>query len=439
VKGDLPANGPVLAIAEDYQNSGLLFAGTEFGLFVSTNGGQRWIQLKGGLPTIAVRDLAIQKRENDLVLATFGRGFYVLDNYSPLRSLSTETVAKEAYLFAVKDALLYIEAQPLGGRGKSFQGESYFIADNPPFGASLTYYLKETLKTRKEKRQDAERDAEKKGTPSAYPTLEQLRAEDEEEAPAIILTVADPAGSVVRRLTGPAKSGIQRVAWDLRYPAPTLGQARPVDDEEGGAGPSGSLVMPGEYNVSIAKRVDGVITQLAGPVGFKVVIEGSNQMNPSDRAALVEFQQKVSRLQRAVTGASSLANDLKTRLTQIKRAIQETPAAVENLRNDAQALDGRLNDILRSLRGDNTARARNDNTPPSISQRVGDIVDNQRMSTAKPTQTDVAQYKIAGDDFSTELQKLRMLVSTDLPRLEQALERAGAPWTPGRLPEWKEN
>jgi photosystem II stability/assembly factor-like uncharacterized protein len=438
IRSDLPANGPVLAIAEDHVNGNLLFVGTEFGLFVTLNGGQKWIQLKGGLPTVAVRDVAIQKRENDLALATFGRGFYILDNYSPLRTAMPEILAKEAHFFPVKDAMLYIESQPLGGRSKSFQGESYFTADNPPFGAIMTYYLKETLKTKKEKRQDAEKDSEKKGTPPAYPTIEQLRAEDEEEAPAIIVTVSDASGNVVRRLTGPARSGIQRITWDLRYPAPTLGQPRPADDEESG-GPSGSLVMPGDYTVSLAKRVDGVTAQLAGPQSIKVFVEGTAQMNPADRATLVEFQQKVARLQRAVSGASSLSNDLKARLTSVKRALQETSAPVDNLRNEAQRIEARLNDILRSLRGDNTARGRNDNTPPSISQRVGDIVDNQRMSTARPTQTDLSQYKVAGEEFAPELEKLRTLVTVDLPKLEQAMERAGAPWTPGRLPEWKEN
>ncbi len=115
----------MLAIAEDHVNPNLLFTGTEFGLFFSIDGGQKWIQLKGGLPTIAVRDLNIQKRENDLVVGTFGRGIYILDNYTPLRLLKPETLRQEAAVFPVKDALMYIQSQPLGGRGKSFQGEAF--------------------------------------------------------------------------------------------------------------------------------------------------------------------------------------------------------------------------------------------------------------------------------------------------------------------------
>src|SRR4030095_16162680 len=186
IKGNLPANGPVLAIAEDHVNPNLLFVGTEFGLFFSIDGGQKYVQLKGGLPIISVRDLAIQKRENDLVVGTFGRGIYVLDNYTPLRVLRPEMLKEQAFLFSVKDALMYIQSQPLGGRGKSFQGESFYTADNPPFGATFTWYLKDALKTRKEKRQETEKEAERKGAPVGWPTREQLRAEEEDEAPAIV-------------------------------------------------------------------------------------------------------------------------------------------------------------------------------------------------------------------------------------------------------------
>src|SRR5439155_26885731 len=142
------------------------------------------------LPTIQVRDIAIQRRENDLVLGTFGRGIYILDNYTPLRLLKPEMLKQEAQLFPVKDALMYIQSQPLGGRGKSFQGESYFTAENPPFGATFTYYLKDELKTKKAKRQEAEREAAKKNAPMGLPRLSDLSAEEEEEAPAIVFTVA---------------------------------------------------------------------------------------------------------------------------------------------------------------------------------------------------------------------------------------------------------
>ena len=439
IKANLPANHPVWAIAEDHVNPNLLFVGTEFGLFFSIDDGQKWIQLKGGLPTIQVRDIAIQRRENDLVLGTFGRGFYILDNYTPLRLLKPEMLKQDALLFPVKDALMYIQAQPIGGRGKSFQGESFFTAENPPFGATFTYYLKEELKTKKAKRQEAERDAQKKNAAINLPSRSELRAEEEEEAPAIIFTVTDSSGRVVRRLSGPVTAGMQRVTWDLHYAPPSLPPPpNPETEDPFNEGPAGPLVMPGTYKVSLTKRLDGVMTPLGQPQDFQIIVEGQERMTPADRIALVEFQQKVARLQRAVQGALEAANALTPRFVAIRRALLETPNAPEKLLDDAAALEKRKNEILRALRGDQALRQRNMNLPPSISERVGSVVGSQRMSTSRPTQTQIDQYAAAAQEFETTLNQLRQLIETDLARLEKQMEAAGAPWTPGRIPEWKD-
>ncbi|MDZ7847097.1 MAG: hypothetical protein U5L96_10160 [Owenweeksia sp.] len=134
ISGDLPKEGSVYTIAQDHENKDLLFAGTEFGVFFTVDGGKHWQQLKAGLPTIAIRDIAIQRRENDLVLASFGRGIYVLDDYSPLRVINENLLRKKSHLFNIKDGLVFMEAQPLGYGKKGFQGASYYAADNPPDG-----------------------------------------------------------------------------------------------------------------------------------------------------------------------------------------------------------------------------------------------------------------------------------------------------------------
>jgi hypothetical protein len=393
------------------------------------------------MPTISVRDLAIQKRENDLVVATFGRSLYVLDNYTPLRALKPEMLTQEAVLFPVKDSMMFIQSQPLGGRGKSFQGESFFTADNPPFGATFTYFLKEAPKTRKQKRQESEKEAERKAVALSYPALADLSAEEEEEAPSVTLTITDGSGRVVRRLNGPLAPGMNRVSWDLRYPAPTLAPPRPADGDEDpfAEPPGGPMVMPGKYSVTLARRVNGVTTQLVGAQEFSVFVEGQATMPAADRAALSEFQQKVARLQRAVGGTLESANQLKARIGQIKRALHETPAAESKLTDDAASIDKRTNDILRALRGDNSLRQRQETLPPSIIERVGTIVSDQRMSTSVPTQTQKSHYSAAAQEFERVLAQLRGLIETDLARLEKAMEAAGAPWTPGRIPEWKDN
>jgi photosystem II stability/assembly factor-like uncharacterized protein len=440
IRGDLPARGSVLAIAEDHVNPDLLFAGTEFGLFFTIDSGKKWLRLKGGLPTIAVKDIAIQRQMNDLVVGTFGRGIYILDDYSPLRELTPETLKRDAVLCPVRDALQYIPTRQYGMRGKAFQGAAFYNADNPLYGATFTYFLKDTIKTQKQQRRDAEKEAAKRGDTAPYPTKDALRAEAEEEAPTILLTVSDAAGKPLRTLTGPAKKGLHRVAWDLREPAPILPKppAKEEDEDLFAAGPRGPLVLPGACRVTLSKRVGGKVTPLGEPHEFKVVLEGPDASRMDDRKQLHDFQQKVLRLQRAVSGTLEAANELTTRLERIKRALDQTPAVDAKWKAFARDLEKRNREILHALRGDVALRARDYNTPPSISERVGYIVGSHRNSLARPTQTQRDAFEIASAAFGGTLGRLRTLIETDLRRLQEAMDEAGAPWTPGLLPEWKE-
>ncbi|NIM15548.1 MAG: glycosyl hydrolase, partial [Candidatus Aminicenantes bacterium] len=252
----------------------LLFIGTEFGVFFTVDSGTHWIQLTGGVPPIPFRDIEIQRRENDLVGASFGRGFFILDDYTPLRHVNPEVLEEEAVLFPVKKALMYIPRKPINLESKGFQGDDFFIAPNPPFGAVFTYYLKDSLKTRKQLRREAEKKLEKQGKSIAFPGWDVVRKEDRGEKPAIILTVKDKTGQVVRRITGPIIKGFHRVTWDLRYPGvePTK-LVKPKDVDPWDRPPKGPLVVPGTFSVSIAKRVDGVLIRktsnvYGGVVGF---------------------------------------------------------------------------------------------------------------------------------------------------------------------------
>ena len=232
---------------------------------------------------------------------------------------------------------------------------------------------------------------------------------------------------------------MQRVTWDLRYPAANLPPPpSPEADDTFGPPPSGPLVMPGTYKVAVAKRVNGVITPFGQQQEFQIVVEGQDKMNPADRQALHDFQTKVARLQRAVSGATQAANSLTPRFAAIRRALLDTPNAPEQLMQEAVALEKRKNEILKSLSGDATLRGRNMNLPASINERVGEIVGGQRMSTARPTQTQIDLYADAAAEFEGTLSKLRQLIEVDLAKLEKQMEAAGAPWTPGRIPEWKD-
>jgi photosystem II stability/assembly factor-like uncharacterized protein len=436
VAGDLPERGSVWAVAEDHRDPNLLFTGTEFGVFFTLDGGKKWTRLKSGMPIIAVRDLAIQRNMNDLVVGTFGRGAYVLDDYTPLRGLKAEALQQECVLFPARDAYLYIPTRQYGGRGKAFLGDSFWTGDNPPFGAVFTYHLKDEIKTKKQKR----RDAEKKAEGTAYPTKDELRAEAEEEAPAVLLTVTDAEGKVVRTLTGPVGAGFHRVAWNLRDPAVMLPPPRPAEPGEDPPEqePSGPLVAPGRYRVSLAKRVDGAVTPLAGPQEFSVTVEGADAMYAGDLKELRAFQVQVARLARAVGGALEAANDLTRRLEQVRRALDLAPAAKEEWKTAVRGMEKRNRAILRALRGDVVLRGRNENTPDSIVERVEYVNGSQWLSLARPTATQREAYRIASEEFADELAKLKQLIEVDLRGLEKEMEAAGVPWTPGRLPDWKE-
>jgi photosystem II stability/assembly factor-like uncharacterized protein len=438
IAGDLPERGSVYSVVQDHDQPGLLFAGTEFGVHVTVDGGQRWVELTGGMPTIAARDLEIQRRENDLVVGTFGRGIYILDDYTPLREISEAKLdEQEAMLFPIKRTPMFIPRARLGLPGKAMQGDAFYTAENPPFGAVFTYYLRDGLKTLREQRHEREAEVEKEGGTVRIPSWEELRAEAREDEPAIVLTVRDRDGNVVRRLTGPTAKGVHRIAWNLRLPAPdpvelgASGPRAPWDDDR-----QGPLAVPGTYTVSLAQRVQGEMTELAGPVTFETYPMGAASLRTKDWNALVDFQKQTGRLQRTVLGAVEAAREAGRRLDHLEATLAETPGAEPELADRVDALQERLADIRLELIGDPVVSGYNEPTEPSIRQRIGRIVYGHWSTTSAPTRTQQIAFEIARDRFKPVLENLRQLVLHDLTALENQFEERGAPWTPGRVPEW---
>jgi hypothetical protein len=220
ITGDLPARGSTWSIAEDPLKPGLLFTGTEFGVFVSFSDGGKWIQMKGGLPTIPVRDIATHERENDLVLATFGRGFYILDDYSPLRRLTPEVFGGGATLLPTRDARMFIRSSPLGGSGKASQGDAFYVAPNPPDGAALTWYLKDGLKSARDRRRDAEKAAARKNEDVAYPAWISSAPRSVKGGPGDRADGQRRGGNVVRRIHRPRR---RRASRSVEPQVPVVG------------------------------------------------------------------------------------------------------------------------------------------------------------------------------------------------------------------------
>ncbi|MCF8234933.1 MAG: hypothetical protein K9G67_07895 [Bacteroidales bacterium] len=433
ISGNLPENGTVHSIVQDFKKPGLLFAGTEFGIFFSIDGGQIWTRLKSGIPTIAVRDMEIQQRESDLVLATFGRGFYILDDYSPLRELDPELLEKDAYIFPVKDAKMYIQK---GGRYGT--GSAYYTADNPPFGATFTYYIKEMPKTLKQIRKEKEKELIKEKQPIPIPTMDQLRAEEDEVKPHLIFSITDEAGNEVKKITKGVSKGINRVNWDLRYPGPypvtaSSNKYNPTKDES-----SSWLVLPGKYNVKVSQFVRGEVTDLYGPVEFTADLLEIQTLPAEDREELITFQKKMNELYRALRGTEEFTEDMMQRVQHIKQAIQSTPNINPTLMAEADTLEQELDELLWAFNGQRPKASREENWPdlPSLNERMNAMIVAHWGSTSGVTKTQEDQYEILAEDFPPVLEKVRSLYEKDLKELEAELEKSKAPWTPGRLPEW---
>ena len=427
ISSNLPANGAVHCLAQDHLDPNLVFVGTEFGVFVTVDGGAKWTRLASGLPTIAVMDIDIHRPEQDLVLATFGRGFYILDDYSPLRTITSEILQREAHLFPIPDAGMYVETD------QSESGDDFYRGANPPFGATLTYCLKEAYTSAKQKRRDAEKEAAKKKAVPPYPSLETLKAEADEEKPALIVTIRDDAGQVLRRIPGPNSAGINRMTWDLR-----LASAEPVTKGSSReATRSGWLAMPGRYSATLSKLIDGVETVIAGPETLNAVPVGQNALPVTDKASRMAFLGKATRLQRAALGSLELVDDLAQRVAAQRVALAQTPGADAELASELKALDQELTDMRRAFRGDEVIARYNENPPPSITGRLNTMVSGFWSSTGDPTTTQKQAYAIAADEFGVQLEVLKEIVQVKIPAIEKRLNAAGAPWTPWRVPEWE--
>lgn len=445
ISSDLPDRGSAYTIALDHVTADLLFVGTEFGVFVTLDGGQHWMPMKAGIPTIAVRDLEIQRRENDLVVGTFGRGILILDDYTPLRIIHSEVLRQPAAVLPIKKGLMFIPSAPMAGGEKAYQGARFFTAPNPPFGVTIRYVLKDSLKTRQASRREREQRLSRDNRDVPYPSWDDLKTEDREDAPAITLVIRDAQGQVVRRLSGATSAGLHRAVWDYRLPGyrpiGAAGGGRRTDPDESadaverGGGP---LALPGQYSVSIEQRVDGEVTELAAPTPFDVEPLYLGTLSEPDRAAVLEFARQTGELQRAVLGTMQILGESLTQVGYIERAIEQTPTLPTTLLKDVRALKLKLLDVRESFTGDQTRPRRNEPAPLGLLDRLNQIVSGHWATTSAPTSSHRRNYEIAGEEFKAALETLRPLLETELPALNDKLEAAGAPWTPGRkLPSWK--
>jgi photosystem II stability/assembly factor-like uncharacterized protein len=426
IAGNLPVRGTVYCLKQDPVVENLLFVGTEFGAYFSTDGGSNWTKL-AGLPTIAVYDLDIQEREVDLVAATFGRGFYVLDNYTPLRTLSKENLSQKAHLFPVKDALLYIQADPLGLEGTGFQGHNMWAAQNPSFGATFTLHIKDVPSTLVSTRQQKEKELEKEKKDVSYPSFETLRAEALDEAAKLIWIISDAQGTEIRRLTSSPQKGIVRQQWDLR---------KATTNPVGGWG-RGPLVVPGTYQLKVVMLHNGQTEELVANTTF--VVKGLNNQTllAKDQTELNAFRAEVAELNRQVSGAEKRFEELNEELSIVEKAVLNYPNTDLELLKEVRALKVLKAELRLQLSGDELRTKHEFETAPSFASRLGMLEYQLAENTTGVSKNHRANYAMVVQEYTTFKTSLKAYQERVIA-LHSALEKAQIPYTKSRL-DWKED
>ena len=421
MSSNIPDKHLIWRIVQDHVDPNLFFCATEFGIYFSQNAGGKWIKLKGA-PTISFRDLAIQKRENDLVGASFGRSFYVLDDYSVLREASREKLTAEGSLFSVRDAWWYVPRSIIGS-----EGAQDYKADNPPFGAVFTYHLSNDFTSIKKARKKAEKALVKQNRDIPFPGWDALDEENNESKTMVLLTVKDTDGNIVRNIKNPAKKGMNRIAWDLRYPsnrAIRLGESMSPRMRRFAVGP---LAPVGNYTVSLSKIENGTTSLLDGPSPFTVKALNKPSLKPASPTAIAAFQKDLASAQNSFAKLQDLSRKANDKISLLKIAterINENPAgAVKKLFE----LEKQIKSIQTRLYGNRSKSEIGERNAPNIGSRLS--VARRGASTSHgPTALHMESLTIAKDEIGPIMTELQMLLDDMIPNLEQMMQRMGAPY-----------
>lgn len=429
---NLPDRHILWSIEQDYKNKNILFLGTEFGVFCSLNGGSAWIKLKTGIPNIAVRDIKIQKREDDLVCGTFGRGIYILDDYSPLRMIGENEIEKAFKLFPVKPARFFNQMNVSGGG----EGATFYKAKNPSYGAMITYYIKDSLKSIKELRRDKEKILEKAGKDVLFPGWKAIKKEEMNTAPQLIFQITDEKENVIRRLKEPYKKGLHRINWDMRDSS-----RNPVRlSSPGSSSPfsyswrfrrRGWEVFPGRYYVTAYKLMDGVMTPMSEKKEISFIPLSGKNFSKKEMKNIYTFFDRFMELNREFSSVSSVIGKMNKGIKYLKKALPETRKDYGNLLADVLDLQKKLRDISDKLNGDSTLKSRTEPAAPGLSgylwhlgEKVGSVL--------RPIRKDDEKYleKIR-KMFLPVKEKVSRFLKVDFEKLIKRAKDLGAPWIPG--------
>jgi len=404
-------------IEEDTKNKDLLFLGTEFGLFVSFNGGQNWLRWTQGFPIVPVRDLAVHPRENDLIIGTHGRSIYIIDDISPLREISSQVLEKKLHLFDVPDAVQFQQ-----GRMSAYlsPGDASYAADNKNFGACITYHLIPAEKKASEKESDSDDEMrqqmlermQQRGGSARFGMAGMMGSGSSR----VSITILNSEGKTIGRLNGTENKGINRVYWNFREQL-----------EEREALSSGSFrfrggvsVLPGEYTVKI-KYDDQEESK-----NLLVKYDPRIQVDMAVLKANYEMSKKAQKLSEVVGDATREIEAAKKAVQTIKENARSNRSQdMKDLLKAAGELEKKLNEMSEIL----------DPTPPKqgISDRSAGL--NRQVMMAvygmmsggnEPvSQASKVRYEKAETKLSEFLVKYNALFQTDVENFKKLVEESG--------------
>jgi photosystem II stability/assembly factor-like uncharacterized protein len=417
ISEDLPDRHLVWRMVQDDVNEDLLFAATEFGIYFTVDGGENWQELGGGVPTIPFRDITIQRRHDDLVGGSFGRGIFILDDYTPLRSVDADMLEQEAHLFDTRDAFWYVPHSVAHS-----QGDNAYQGENPPFGAVFTYYLKDGYQSMEAERKEREGELDE-GEDVPFPGWDSLEAEMREEGPRVQIVVKNEDGTVVNRVDGPTSPGFHRVNWDLEYPSKDVVE---LGEEGGGFWGGGFMATPGTYTATLTKTEHGEVTELSDPITFEVTPLRDGELEGASNQEIAAFREQVISLQQEISTVSNTLQEqmdtIQSMRTALSRASQEAPDLVTRLHETRM----RLLELNETMNGSEAKDEIGERTPPSPRSRM--FVGYRALSTTYgPTEMHRETVQIGQRELEDIQSELSEIEDTVMPELRSALDAAGAP------------
>ena len=419
---NLPKRTLLWRIVQDHVNKNLFFLATEFGVYTSSDGGVNWQKLPG-TPNMGFRDLVIQKRENDLVAASFGRGFYVLDDYSALREMTPERLKQTGTLFTPRPAKWYIPRSNLGNTGADF-----YIADNPAFGTTFTYHLANAYSTKKQDRKKQDKAANKNGTNIAFPGYAALDAENNEQPAKVWISISDQDGNIVRHLSQKAKKGTNRLTWDLRHAST---QAIDPDRKRSGWNASGPMVVPGNYSAQLSVEKDGVVEALGEAISFEVKALREGVLKGVDYATYDAYRKDLTAVQREMQSLTDLFNRAEKQLKALKKAAAKTPVAPEAIAGQLHAIEQALTTLSIKAEGSPARDEIGERNPPSVQTHMRAAY-RGITTTYGPTPLHRKSLALAKTMLMDLKPDIERIAKKEIPALVKKLKDAGAPYIIGQ-------